>query len=729
MSIIFNEIEKTLTINTAKSTYQMKIGKYGHLLHLYYGKKAAGSMDYLLSFYDRGFSGNPYEADNDRTYSLDMLPQEYPGYGNGDYRVSAIDIKNENGVYGTDLRYKSHSIKGGKYNIPGLPAVYCEEAESLEVILEDEAFGVRVKLLYSAIDKLDVITRATVVENISDKRITVGKAYSGSVDFISGDFDFIHFYGRHGMERNMERVPVMKGVTSIGSNRGTSSHQQNPFVILSSKDAGESHGECYGFSLLYSGNFKCQVEKDQMNQTRVSMGVNDDMFEYPLLPGACFNTPELVMAYANGFNELSWNFHRLVRTNITRGKYKNAKRPILINNWEATYFDFDGDKILDIAKQASELGVEMLVLDDGWFGKRDNDFCALGDWFVNEEKLGGNLGELVEKINDMGMKFGIWIEPEMISEDSKLYKAHPDWAFSIPGRKPVRGRYQLVLDFSRKEVVDNIYSQIKKVIDSANVEYIKMDMNRSIMDVCTAVAKEQNQGKILYDYVLGVYDFLERLNSEYPDILIEGCSGGGGRFDMGMLYYTPQIWCSDNTDAIERIKIQHGTSFGYPISTMGAHVSAVPNHQTGRSVSIQTRGIVARAGTFGYELDLNKITDEEKAIVKNQIVDCKKFWELTHEGRYYRLTNPMENREIASWEFVSENAEEALVSVVTLDTHCNAPLSYIRLEGLDENAVYEEVYSGKKYSGAALMNAGFFIPMVLEEYCSMQYYFIKSNNL
>lgn len=468
------------------------------------------------------------------------------------------------------------------------------------------------------------------------------------------------------------------------------------------------------------------MECDQINQTRLAIGIHDEMFAYDLGPGETFETPEAAFVMSSqGFSVLSHRFHHVIRHHICRGRYKTERRPILINNWEATYFNFTGDKIVEIAKQASELGVEMLVMDDGWFGKRDSDNSGLGDWFVNEKKLGGPLSKVIDKVNALGMKFGLWIEPEMVSEDSELYRNHQDWVFQIPGRKPVRSRNQLVLDFSRKEVVDYVFGQIKKVLDAANIEYIKMDMNRSICDVYSQVEGVQNYGKIMYQYVLGVYDFLERLNVQYPQILIEGCSGGGGRFDAGMLYYTPQIWCSDNTDAIERIKIQYGTSFGYPVSAVGSHVSAVPNHQTGRVTDIETRSIVAQAGSFGYELDLNLISEAEKQAVKQQIMDYKKYWSLMHNGLYYRLSALEKETEFAAWLFVAENQEEALLNIVTLNTHCNSPVSYVKCKGLDKNKLYAA--EGNKhvtYSGAALMNAGLPIPAVPSEYKAFQIHFI-----
>jgi alpha-galactosidase len=632
-------------------------------------------------------------------------------------------------VYGSDLRYKSHKIYKGKYELGKLPAVYAaeEQADTLELVMEDTRAGIEVTLYYGVLEELDVITRAASIRNIGENECVVTRAFSGCLDFKDSKFDLLHFHGKHCMERNLERSPLIHGKQTFGSVRGTSSHQQNPFFILADKKTTEEHGDCYGMSLLYSGNFKCEVEVDQFNQTRVILGLQDEMFEYDLKKEEVLYTPEVAYVYSgNGLANLSHKNHALIQRHICKSQYRNKRRPILINNWEATYFTFDGDKIFDIAKKAAELGVEMLVLDDGWFGKRDDDNSGLGDWFVNEEKMCGPLSNVVERINGIGMKFGLWFEPEMISEDSDLYRAHPDWAFTIPNKKPVVSRYQLVLDYSRPEVVEYVFEMVSKVLDHANIEYIKMDMNRSISDVYTAVKGKQNYGKIMYEYVLGVYHFLDLLTEKYPHLLIEGCSGGGGRFDAGMLRYTPQIWCSDNTDAIERIKIQHGTSFGYPIAAVGSHVSAVPNHQTGRITSMETRGVVAMAGSFGYELDLNKITEEEKEIVKQQIVACKKYWDLTHEGLYYRLNNPLEETDYAAWEFVSEDKKEVLLTVVTLEAHCNGATIYVKLKGLDEKAFYymegqEEVL----YSGSALMYGGVPVPQIDNEYQAWQVHFIQ----
>lgn len=726
MSIVYDEKCKTITLHTQNTTYQMQIDRYGFLLHLYYGKRAEGCMDYLLTYYDRGFSGNPYDAGNDKTYSMDSLPQEFPSLGTGDYRTPACIIKNTDRTYCSDFRYESHCIKDGKYNLEGLPAVYAgaEEAQTLEVVLVDRVTGVRAVLLYGVLPEFDVITRSVKIINGSDGRISVKKLSPASLDMVGGNYDFITFYGRHAMERNFQRMPIGHGTTKICSLRGSSSHQYNPAVIVAEHDTTEDAGGCWSMSFVYSGSFQSEAGKDQYYQTRVMMGFCEEQFAYPLNAGEEFRSPEVIMSYSSeGLAKLSQNLHRCIRTHLCRGKYKEAVRPILLNSWEASYFDFTGESLLKLAEQAAELGIEMFVMDDGWFGKRDSELRGLGDWKVNEEKLGCSLGELIEKINGMGLKFGIWIEPEMVNEDSDLYREHPDWAFVIPGRRPNRSRHQLVLDFSRREVVDYIYDRICDVLDQGNIEYIKWDMNRSLADIYSATA--DTQGRVLHDYVLGLYDFLERIVQRYPDILIEGCSGGGGRFDAGMLYYTPQIWCSDNTDAIDRLEIQYGTSFMYPISAVGSHVSASPNHQTGRCTSMKTRGIVALAGTFGYELNLNEISGEEKQEIRRQIAEYKKYAALIQRGLYYRLTNPQTDNE-GAWEFVSEDRGEALVQAVSIKQHANMTVDYIRVKGLKENTMYRETESGRLYNSNALSEAGFPLPISMGEYRAYQWHFVEA---
>ncbi len=721
MGIVYSKSDRTFTIQTKNTTYQMQVDPYGFLLHLYYGKKTDGScMDYLLTYYDRGFSGNPFDAGDDRTYSMDALPQEYPSYGTGDYRSTALIVENADGSTACDLRYRSHHIFNGKYKIPGLPAVYADETESqtLEIVMEDAVTGVEVTLQYGVLPDYDVITRSEKIVYRGEGKICIRKAQSACLDFVQGKYDLLTFYGRHAMERTMQREPVTHGSHVIGSVRGTSSHQYNPMMILADENTTDQYGNCYAMSFVYSGNFKGETLKDQFGQTRALMGLQDEMFSYPLAEGETFYTPEVLLTFSgSGMNLLSQNLHRCIRQHICRGKYKESVRPVLVNSWEASYFDFDGDTLYELAKEAKHAGIDMLVLDDGWFGKRDDDNSGLGDWFVNEKKLGGTLGDLIKKINDLGVKFGIWVEPEMISEDSDLYREHPDWALTIPGRNPVYARNQLVLDFSRKEVVDHIFDQICKVLDQGNIEYVKWDMNRSLMDVFSRGTEDQ--GRVMYDYVLGLYDFLERIVTRYPNLLIEGCSGGGGRFDAGMMYYTPQIWCSDNTDALDRLQIQYGTSFGYPVSAVGSHVSAVPNHQTGRITSLHTRGVVAMAGTFGYELNLGKLSEEEKQEIRLQVEEYRKFAPLIQTGLYYRLSDPA-REEYAAWAFVSEDQKEVLLNVVLQEIHGNMTVNYVKLQGLKCSAIYRDTETGKIYNGAALMEAGIPMPVEMGEFKAYQ---------
>lgn len=714
MAITFNETTRIFTLTTAHTTYQMQADAQGYLLHLYYGARTAGEMDYLLNYGDRGFSGNPNSAGSDRTYSLDALPQEYPSLGTGDFRNYALNIENADGSQCCNPVYITHEIAAGKYTLKGLPFVRAEEneAETLKIILEDPVTKVELHLLYGVLEKEDIITRSVIIKNAGKAPVTVKKAQSACLDFLHGDYDLIKFHGRHAMERNMERMPVSHESTRIGSRRGTSSHQYNPGVILAGKNTNEDSGSCYGMLFVYSGNFLVEAEKDQYDQTRIQMGLTDELFAYSLEAGAEFTAPEVILSYTNkGLSRLSQQYHHCIMNHICQGKYVHANRPVLINSWEAAYFDFTGDTIVELAKEAKALGIDMVVMDDGWFGKRNDDNSSLGDWYVNEEKLGGTLTKLIERVNAEGVKFGIWIEPEMVSEDSDLYREHPDWAITIPGRKPVRSRNQLVLDFSRKEVRDEIFKRICAVLDQGNVEYIKWDMNRSLADIYAP--------NVTYDYVLGVYDFLEKLTNRYPDILIEGCSGGGGRFDAGMLYYTPQIWCSDNTDAINRTRIQYGTSFFYPVAAMGSHVSAVPNHQTGRVTSMHTRGVAAMSGTFGYELNPALLNAKEKAEIRAQLAQYREYQELIREGDYYRLSNPFQDN-FAAWMVVSDDRSKALVSVIRLTAEANPPAAYVTLKGMEEDAFYREKTTGKVYPGAALMEAGILLPAAVSEYEAYQ---------
>ena len=739
MAVYTDRESRVFTLQTKNTTYQMKADDKDVFLHTYYGEKTDNSdKSYLIRCADRGFSGNPYEVGTfDRSYSLDMLPQEYSCFGTGDYRISALRVRQADGSRAAELRYAGCETRKGKYAIPGLPAAYGaqEEADTLEVILKDEACGIEVRLLYGVFEKKDVITRAVRITNRSERPVVLEKAASLCLDWQQGEFDWLTFYGRHAMERNVQRTGIAHGVQSAGSVRGASSHHYNPFAVLCEKGTDETKGLCYGFSFMYSGEFLIEAEKDQADQTRFVCGIHPDDFDWTLNPGESFDTPEVLMSCsAEGFGGMSRNLHDLIRENVCRGEWKHKRRPILINNWEGTYFDFTGDKLVSIAEEAAKLGVELFVMDDGWFGKRDSDNSGLGDWYPNEEKLGCTLKELGERIEALGMKFGIWFEPECISEDSDLYRAHPDWAVQIPGRKPNLSRNQLILDFSREDVQEYIIERLSAVLDSAPISYVKWDFNRSICDKFSANLSAGRQGEMAHRFVLGLYRVLEELLERYPHLLLEGCSGGGGRFDTGMLYYSPQIWCSDDTDAIERLQIQYGTSFAYPVNTMGAHVSAVPNHQTGRVTPIATRACVAMAGTFGYELDVNKMTDEEKEAVKRQIQIFKEQYDLISYGDYYRLTD-VQKSSCAVWETAAKDGSEALVSAVWQHVQATSAFLNVKVRGLCEDGMYRVMRTALKkkdagaqekedqvISGSSLMHGGLPIPAADGEYAAWQIY-------
>jgi alpha-galactosidase len=688
-------------------------------------------MSYRIHNRDRGFCGNPYDAGSDRTFSLDTLPLEYPAAGTGDYRIPAAAVVNGDGSAVFDPRYRSYEIQKGKYALPGLPALYEEEpgeAETLIITLRDQVSGVEIKLLYGVFAEKDIITRAAVFTNRGGGEVRLIRAMSANVDFLCGEFDLVHFHGRHAFERQLERIPVMRGIQTVSSRRGASSHQHNPGIILCGKNTTEDYGGCYGFNLVYSGSFSANIETDQTGLTRVNMGLDYDGFSWTLAQGETFTAPELVMCYSGeGFAVLSHRFHRMYRHNLCRGPYRLERRPVLINNWEATYFDFDGPKLSAIAADAAKLGIDMLVMDDGWFGDRSNDHKALGDWFVNEKKLQMSLASLADKVHQLGLAMGIWFEPEMISEDSDLYREHPEWALRVPGRRPVRSRNQLVLDMSREDLREYLYSRICAILDSANIEYVKWDMNRSIADWYSPLLSAGRQGELPHRYMLGLYDLLEKLIQKYPRVLFEGCSGGGGRFDPGMLYYHPQIWCSDNTDAVNRLKIQFGTSFFYPVSAAGSHVSTVPNHQTGRTAPLGTRCIAALSGSFGFELDLTKMSAEEKETARFWTAEYKKLQPLMHDGLYYRLLSPFDAQGISAWQFVSPDKTKTLLCVVALDPQANPLCVNIRLKGLDGEKAYRlrELYGAEEqtYTGAALMYGGFALPDMAGDYPAKIFYF------
>ena len=713
MAVRFDEKKNLFTLQTLDSTYQMKVDDHGVLLHTYYGAPADETdFSYLIGPEDRGFSGQPGDEKKDRTYSMDYYPLEYPVQGNGDFRVKALKAGFEGEVPALDLRFVSYELEKGKYSLPGLPALFEAEAgevETLKITLKDRLEEIYVTLFYGVFEKKNVITRAASIENRSGKNVTLKRALSLGLDFMEGDMDLIHFYGKHAGERQFERRNLPHGITEISSSRGTSSHHHNPFVILCDKDTTEDFGNAYGVSFIYSGGFKIQMEKDQVDGIRLVCGLDDEEFLWKLAPGETFVTPEAALSYSEkGLTVLSDQFQKAYHANLIRSPWKDKKRPTLVNNWEATYFGFDAEKLLKIAGEAADLGLDMLVLDDGWFGKRDDDNSGLGDWFVNEKKLGCTMKELVDRVNALGLKFGIWLEPEMVSEDSDLYRTHPDWVLQIPGREPNRSRNQLVLDLSRKEVREYMKKFIDDTLSCANISYVKWDMNRSVDNVYSAADPTLSQGAIRHKYVLGLYEVMEDMLTRHPDLLLEGCSGGGGRFDAGMLYYAPQIWCSDNTDAIERLRIHYGTSFGYPMSSVSAHVSVCPNHQNGRVTPFKTRGICAMQGSFGYELDLSKLSEEDKAEARRQIAVYNENWELFQSGSYYRLNSPMENHDYTAWSYVSKDQRKASLSVIYTDLHGNPKPVRVKLKGLKKDASYD--VDGTVYTGAALMRGGLLIP-------------------
>lgn len=713
MAVRFDEKKNLFTLQTLESTYQMKVDDHGVLLHTYYGAPADETdFSYLIGPEDRGFSGQPGDEKKDRTYSMDYYPLEYPVQGNGDFRVKALKAGFEGEVPALDLRFVSYELEKGKYSLPGLPALFEAEAgevETLKITLKDRLEEIYVTLFYGVFEKKNVITRAASIENRSGKNVTLKRALSLGLDFMEGDMDLIHFYGKHAGERQFERRNLPHGITEISSSRGTSSHHHNPFVILCDKDTTEDFGNAYGVSFIYSGGFKIQMEKDQVDGIRLVCGLDDEEFLWKLAPGETFVTPEAALSYSEkGLTVLSDQFQKAYHANLIRSPWKDKKRPTLVNNWEATYFGFDAEKLLKIAGEAADLGLDMLVLDDGWFGKRNDDNSGLGDWFVNEKKLGCTMKELVDRVNALGLKFGIWLEPEMVSEDSDLYRTHPDWVLQIPGREPNRSRNQLVLDLSRKEVREYMKKFIDDTLSCANISYVKWDMNRSVDNVYSAADPTLSQGAIRHKYVLGLYEVMEDMLTRHPDLLLEGCSGGGGRFDAGMLYYAPQIWCSDNTDAIERLRIHYGTSFGYPMSSVSAHVSVCPNHQNGRVTPFKTRGICAMQGSFGYELDLSKLSEEDKAEARRQITVYNENWELFQSGSYYRLNSPMENHDYTAWSYVSKDQRKASLSVIYTDLHGNPKPVRVKLKGLKKDVSYD--VDGTVYTGAALMRGGLLIP-------------------
>ncbi len=727
MSIRYNEDSRIFELHTCNSTYLIGITPEDYVGHIYYGQRLNhADAYYLLRTDEPPFT--PSVNEREKLSFLNSFPMEYPTGGVGDFRESCLDIRNENGQMGSELFYYGHHIHPGKPLIPGLPTSFGNEDEvtTLEIICRDELLGIRVILCYSVFEKEDVITRSVDVTNESSRQLKLEKVYSACLDMDNQDYEMITLCGAWGRERQMERRRIGHGKQSVGSTRGESSHQENPFFALVTPETTNRQGSVYAMNFIYSGNFLAQAQVSEFNQVRMTMGIHADHFGWNLRSGETFYAPEVVMTYSSeGLGKMTRSFHDFYRKHLIRSPYKDRKRPILINNWEATYFDFNTDKLLAIAREAKAAGIEMLVMDDGWFGKRKDDSSSLGDWTVNEEKLPGGVKYLAEQVNEIGLKFGIWFEPEMVSKDSELYRNHPEWVIHIEGRVGTMSRAQYVLDLSNPDVRDYIYESVAGVLRSAPVSYVKWDMNRMLSDLGSAYLAMEAQEELSHRYVLGVYELQERLITEFPDLLLENCSAGGARFDPGMLYYSPQIWCSDDMDPVERLKIQEGTALVYPLSTMGAHIGACPNHTVGRNTPFETRGNVALMGTFGYELDITKLSPEEKAMIPGQVAMYHKYNDLVREGDYYRIASYAENGKYDCWMVVAKDQSEALVEYTQVFGEPNAHSRKVLLEGLDSDAIYELEGTGEMYSGDILMKGGFLVRGLWGDAVGRVYHFIR----
>lgn len=703
MPITFDEKRKIFKLDTLDSTYAIGI-REGYLIHLYYGKKIPD--DNLLDLPFRGYFAtiSPKNVHvDDYKFSLDVQPMEYSCNGSGDYRLAALSIKDSMGRTTTDIRYLDHKIYDGKPKLKGLPATYCNddsEAQTLELITIDKFTGAKVTLYYTAFANYSVVTESVKVENTGKETFEIEKVASCCVNFPSMDYNMINLSGVWSRERRVITRHLAHGIQSVASKRGSSSHNHNPFVALVDDKGGEDFGDAFGFNLVYSGNFSADIETDYLDCTRLVMGINPIDFTWVVEPSDEFQSPEVVMVYSDsGMGKMSRTFHDLYNNNLIRGEWKNKKRPLLINSWEGSGFDFDRETLVRYAKEAKKLGIELLVMDDGWFGHRDSDNSSLGDWFVNESKLKGGLTKLIERVNAEGVQFGIWYEPEMISEDSELYKAHPDWCVHVEGREQSPARQQYVIDMTRQDVRDCIFNQMYDVLSKNNIAYLKWDYNRAITEPASVMLDARHSKEFFHRFILGTYELMDRITSAFPHILFESCAGGGGRFDAGMLYYMPQAWASDNTDPIERLTIQFGTTMCYPASSMGAHVSACD--RTG----IETKAAVAMAGTFGYELDPKEMSEEDKEKVKEQVKNYHRYYNVIHFGDLYRIIAPTDDEFKCAWEYVAKDKSEALLTVVIKN---RAPHDFllIKMKGLDPEKMYRDETDGEIYSGALLMNAG-----------------------
>ena len=726
MPVSFDEKKKIFRLDTEKSTYLMGLSPEGFLGHIYYGDRLVLDADnYLLRMEEPPYT--PSVNKREKSAFLDFFPMEYPTGGIGDYRESCLNIRNVAGNMGCEPRYAGHEIFKGKKGLAGLPASFAteDEAETLEITMKDEILNLEVVLSYTAFPEENVITRSVKVQNQSEEKLRIEKILSACLDMDNENFSMLSLHGTWARERHIQTGELHYGKQVISSARGESSHQEHPFMALVTNGTDQENGKVYAMHFVYSGNFLAETELCQFDNLRMTMGISPEEFSWLLEPGETFQAPEVVMTYSgNGLGQMTRSYHDFYRNHLIRSKFKYEKRPILINNWEATYFDFNTDKLLAIARQAKECGIEMLVMDDGWFGKRNSDNCSLGDWKVNEEKITGGLKYLVDEVNKIGLQFGIWFEPEMISPDSDLYRTHPDWAIQIAGREATQSRNQYVLDLSRPEVRDYAYECVASVLRSANIAYVKWDMNRQLSDLGSSYLPKERQQELFHRYVLGVYELQERLVTEFPDLLLENCSGGGARFDPGMLCYSPQIWCSDDTDAVERLMIQEGSALVYPLSVIGAHVSDCPNHSVGRVTPFETRGHVALAGTFGYELDITKIPEEDRRLIPEQTATYKKYRHLIQQGEYYRIASYRENHKFDCWALSSRDKKEVLVTYVQVLGVPNSHSRKIFLKGFDPETVYKLEGTDETYTGEMLMKGGFLMKDFWGDFKSRLYHFI-----
>ncbi len=719
MSVHVNEEHKLFHLQTANTSYIFQILENGGAGQLYYGAKIPVKAAYTnLASREEHDCTNTLTVDQS-DFQLELIKQEYAGLGKGDYRYPAYQITCPNGSRTSEFEYTGYEVADGKERLKNMPSAFDDQgddSQTLTVTFKDELANLVLQLHYTVFEKEDVIVRSATFINHGQEAVTLDRALSLQLDLPDHDYDMLQFSGSWARERHLIRTPLRSGIQSIGSLRVASSHQQNPFFALARPHTDNHQGSAFGFNFIYSGNFIDSVEVDQFDTTRVLVGINPDDFGWKLANGESFQTPEAVMTYtSDGLNQMSQQLGAFYQDHLINQHFAHQDRPILINNWEATFMDFNEAKLMKIVDQADKLGIEMFVLDDGWFGHRDDDKSSLGDWFVDQKKFSNGISGFADRVHDKGMKFGLWFEPEMISIDSKLYEKHPDWMIATPGRQGTPARNQYVLDMTRQEVVDYLFEHMSAIIKQTKLDYIKWDMNRNITEMYSAKLPADQQLEFPHRYILGVYQLYARLTEAFPKVLFESCASGGGRFDLGMMYYAPQAWCSDDTDAVERIKIQDGTSYGYTQNMWGAHVSAVPNDQVGRLTSLDTRAAVAYFGDFGYELDITKMAADELATIKKQVAFYKQYRHLFQFGKFYRLDNPDTNNDnVYGWQVVNEDRSEAILTRFQILNGANPAYIRVYFAGLDPEATYTVNDGEEHFSGAELMNTGYFVPRIMD---------------